>query len=135
MIDLSNFNDLVSRTGSTGMNKSYIRIGDNECKLILGDKHAKEVRQYLGNTLNVKVSGDLEYIVLMRGNDRRLSNDRSVSVFSLRQQYKEKFGDSIKFIHLDVSWDEDERGVKVLVLHWNGKKEYAADMTIHKLKG
>ena len=135
MINLSEFNDLVSRNGRGDKNNTYVRIGDNECKLTLGETSAKEVKQYLGTQLNVKVSRDLGILVLMRGNDRRLSTNRDISLVSLRQAFRDKFGGAIKLVYFDAAWDEDEHGTKVYVLRWTGKKEYAADMTVHKVRG
>ena len=136
MINLSSFNDLVPKSGRYAKDVTYIKVTDSMCQMVLGKGDYEQVVKYLGNTVNAKVSRDLGIIVLMKGADRRInSTSRSVSLVSLKEQLKEKYGDAINCIYLDCRWDEDETGRKVYVAQVNGRKEYQADATIHKLRG
>lgn len=136
MIDLTDFSDLVPKSGRYSVDTTYIRITGSQCKLTLGKDAYANVTKFLGPTVNAKVSPDLSVLVLTRGQDRRVNSaDRSVSLVSLKERLMEKFGASIGCVYFDCSWDEDERGRKVYVLKDNGRKEYNADPTVHKLKG
>ena len=136
MIDLTNFSDLVPKSGRYSVDTTYIRITESQCKLTLGkDAHAT-VTKFLGPTVNAKVSPDLSVLVLTRGQDRRVNSaDRSISLISLKERLREKYGASIGCIYFDCRWDEDESGRKVYVLKDNGRKEYNAEPTVRKLKG
>lgn len=134
MIDLSNFNDLVMKSGRSGRHVTYVRLNADQCKAVISPEKADEVRRYFGNLISVKVNADLSIIVLMRGNDRRLGTNRDFSLTSLKSKFQSIYGENISYIYYDTSWDEDEKGHKVFVLRANGKKEYDADMTIRRVK-
>lgn len=133
MIDLSSFNDVVTKTGRHAGQNSYVTLRSNSCKLSLATKVYEEIKKYIGNVVNVKVNADLSIIVLMRGNDRRVGVNRDVSLVSLKEGFKQKYGENIVTVYYDSTWDEDEHGTKVVVFRADGKKEYDTDMTIRRL--
>lgn len=136
MINLSNFSDLVPKSGRGSVDCTYITITDSRCHIILSKKDYEQVSKYIGSTVNIKCNDDLSILVLMKGGDRRVgSTNRDISVVSLKDRLKAKFGDAIRTVYFDCTWDEDETGRKVFVLRYNNRKEYAADATTYKLRG
>lgn len=136
MINLSNFSDLVPKSGRGSVDCTYITITDSRCHIILSKKDYEQVSKYIGSTVNIKCNDDLSILVLMKGGDRRVgSTNRDISVVSLKDRLKAKFGDAIRTVYFDCAWDEDETGRKVFVLRHNNRKEYAADATTYKLRG
>ena len=135
MINLNEFSDLVPKSGRYSTNTTYIKLTDSQCSLVLGKSDYEQVTKYLGNTVNIKVNGDLSILVLTKGADRRIGSvGRDLSVTSIKERPKQIFGESIKAIYFECGWDEDETGRKVYVLRYNNRKEYAADATIRRLK-
>lgn len=136
MIDLSGFSDLVPKSGIYSADATYIRITDSQCRLVLGKKAHKEIVKHFGSTVNIKASGDLSILALMRGCDRRIGTmSRDVSLMAIRKQLIEKYGSGISHVYLAGSWDDDETGSKIYVLRADGRKEYQADATVRKLRG
>lgn len=136
MIDLAEFNDLIPKNGHGASDYTRISITNTMCKIILSKRDYEKLTKYFGSTVSIKYSPDLKTFVLVKGIDKRVgSMNRDIHLQTLKESLQETYGGAIWNIYFDTSMDNDRNGNAVFVLNHNGRKEFHADATIHKLKG
>lgn len=136
MIDLAEFNDLIPKNGHGASDYTRISITNTMCKIILSKRDYEKLTKYFGSTVSIKYSPDLKTFVLVKGIDKRVgSMNRDIHLQTLKESLQETYGGAIWNIYFDTSMDNDKNGNAVFVLTHNGRKEFHADATIHKLKG
>lgn len=134
MIDLNEFQSVTGQRN--GRINPHITIDDNVCRFSVGAEGAHELRKHFGATANIMVNADYSMILILRGDEKRLSStSNSYAITSLRDALKEKFGANISRIYFKPGrWEAVSDGTRAYVFEANGNVERHADITYRTLK-
>lgn len=134
MIDLNEFHSVTGRRN--GRINPHIIIDGKICRFSVGAKDADELRKHFGATANIMVNADYSMILILRGEEKRLSStSNSYLITGLRDALKEKFGENISRIYFKPGrWEAVSDGTRAYVFEANGNVERHADITYRTLK-
>lgn len=125
MIDLKDFTKLETRPS---YRDCYIRRLDGKVKLYLDRDTTDAAKRYFGPDVTVYIEPELGMVVLVRGNDRRISSmgsgDRNTSQVALGNSsaWEAAHGDFTR-LFCDHQWEQTKDGSKALLFSFNGRKD------------
>lgn len=132
MIKLDDFNEISAGTRG-GSKKTYIWISGTNCTLNFSRELSRDAEKYFGGSVCVRANNDFTKFIILRGNDRRVKDNKTVIMNAIRDDLRAKFGDNIHYLYFNGRWEETDNGIKVYLLELCGK-DYAADATIRSVK-